>query len=101
MANPNPISRIKRDRPCPLQPLHLTFNTCRYCRQKAGILTQNHPECRRPFSAGWNRKVELAADAARTHNFDETSLRLSLADIAGNSYGDGATATVNEALEEG
>ena len=43
--------------------------------------------------------VGLAADAARSHDFDEKSLRLSLAEIARNSYGDGST--VNEALEEG
>ena len=43
--------------------------------------------------------VELAADAARSHAFDEKSLRLSMADIARNSYGDGNT--VNEAIEEG
>ena len=43
--------------------------------------------------------VNLAADAARTHNFDEKTLRLSLAGIARRSYGDGNT--VNQALEEG
>ena len=44
--------------------------------------------------------VGLAADAARSHDFDEKSLQLSLAEIARNSsYADGST--VNEALEEG
>ena len=43
--------------------------------------------------------VELAADAARTHNFDEKSLRPSLAEIASSSYEDGGT--VNQAPEEG
>ena len=43
--------------------------------------------------------VQLAANAARTHGFDEKSLRLSLAEIARRSYGDGDT--VNKALEEG
>ena len=43
--------------------------------------------------------VTLAAEAARTHTFNEKALRLSLAEIARNSYGDGAT--VNQALEEG
>ena len=41
----------------------------------------------------------LAADAAKTHQFDEKSLRLSLAEIASRSYGD--SATVNLALEDG
>ena len=43
--------------------------------------------------------VGFAADAARSHDFNEKSLRLSLAEIASRSYGDGAT--VNLALEEG
>ena len=43
--------------------------------------------------------VGLAAEAARSHEFDEKSLRLSIAEIAHGAYGDGAT--VNEALEEG
>ena len=43
--------------------------------------------------------VAVAAEAARTHVFDEKTLRLTLAEIAGRSHGDGAT--VNEALEEG
>ena len=73
--------------------------TCRYCGNRAGIIARDHLECRRNFDAGWTRMVELAADAARSHNFDEKSLRLSLAEIARNSYGDGNT--VNQALEEG
>ncbi len=43
--------------------------------------------------------VELVADAVRFHAIHEKTLRLTLAEIAGRSYGDGAT--VNEALEEG
>ena len=43
--------------------------------------------------------VNQAADAARTHSFDEKSLRLTLAEIAHRSYGD--RNTVNQALEEG
>ena len=33
----------------------------------------------------------LAAGAARSHQFDEKALRISLAEIAHRSYGDGAT----------
>ena len=43
--------------------------------------------------------VTAAAQAAASHNFDEKTLRISLAEIARRSYGDGAT--VNQALEEG
>ena len=73
-------------------------STCQYCGNKAGVLARDHPECRRILDAGWNRMVELAANAARTHAFDEKNLRISMAEIARSSYGDGAT--VNEALEE-
>ena len=43
--------------------------------------------------------VELVADAVRFHAIHEKTLRLTLAEIAGRSYGNGAT--VNQALEEG
>ena len=43
--------------------------------------------------------IALAADAARTHQFNEKNLRLTLAEIADRSYGDGAA--VNQALEAG
>lgn len=43
--------------------------------------------------------VRLAADAAASHQFDEKSLRLPLAEIARRSFGDGSTA--NQALEGG
>ena len=35
--------------------------TCPFCHQKAGILSLEHPECRRTFQAGWNEMVHLAA----------------------------------------
>ncbi len=73
--------------------------TCPFCRQKAGILSREHPECRRTYRAGWDEMVNLAAQAAASHTFDEQSLRLSLAEIARRSYGDGTT--VNQALEQG
>lgn len=41
----------------------------------------------------------LAAGAARSHQLDEKALRISLAEIAHRSYGDGTT--VNQALEQG
>ena len=73
--------------------------TCRFCGQKAGVLTRDHSGCRRTHDAGFQEMIALAAEAARTHSFDEKSLRLFLAEIARRSFGDGAT--VNQALEEG
>ena len=43
--------------------------------------------------------VELVADAVRFRAIHERTLRLTLAEIAGRSYGD--SATVNQALEAG
>ena len=79
--------------------LKLAAGTCRYCGNKVGLINRDHPGCRRTFDAGRNRMVELAAVAVRTHAFDEKALRLSLAEIARKSYGDGGT--VNQALGEG
>ena len=73
--------------------------TCPFCRQKAGILSREHPECRRTYQAGWDEMVHLAAQAAASPQFDEKSLRLSLAEIASRSYGDDDT--INQALEAG
>ena len=73
--------------------------TCHFCKQKAGIISREHPECRRTHQAGWNEMVELAADAARSHEFNPNSLQVSLAEIARRSYGNGST--VARALEEG
>ena len=73
--------------------------TCRFCGQKAGVLTRSHSGCRRTFDSGFQEMVALAAEAARTHRFDEKTLRLSLTEIACRSHGDGTT--VNQALEEG
>ena len=73
--------------------------TCPFCHQKAGILSREHPDCRRAHQAGWKEMVELAADAAKSHEFNPNSLRVSLAEIARRSYGDGST--FNQALEEG
>ena len=90
----------KRTSPMPVSNLLKSASgTCQYCGDRAEVLTQDHPECRRTHQHGWDRMVQIAADAARTHSFDEKSLRLSLAEIAHNCHGDGPT--VNEALEEG
>ena len=73
--------------------------TCPFCRQKAGILSREHPECRWTYQAGWNEMVSLAAHAARLHEFHANSLQVSLAEIAKRSYGEATT--VARALEEG
>ena len=73
--------------------------TCPFCHQKAGILSREHPECRRAHQAGWHEMVQLAAQAARSHEFHPNSLRVALAEIAKRSFGD--RSTVNQALEEG
>ena len=73
--------------------------TCPFCRQKAGILSRKHQDCRRTHQAGWNEMVQLAAQAARSHEFNPNALRVSLAEIARWSYGDAST--VARALEEG
>ena len=72
---------------------------CPFCNQKAGILSREHPDCRRTYQAGWNEMVNLAAHAAKSHEFHANSLRVSLAEIARRSYGDAST--VARALEEG
>ena len=80
-------------------PLKSAAGTCPFCHQKGGILSREHPECRRTFQAGWNEMVRLAWGAARSHEFNANSLQVSLAEIARRSYGDAST--VARALEEG
>ena len=79
--------------------LKAAVGTCPLCDQKAGILSREHSECRRVYDDGWEEMVRLAAQAAASQQFDEKTLRLSLADIAKRCYGDGTM--VNQALEEG
>ena len=73
--------------------------TCWYCGQKAEVLIRDRSGCRRTFDVGFQEMVALAAETPRTHSFNEKALRLSLAEIARRSHGDGAT--VNQALQEG
>ena len=89
MRNPMPLSTF----------LKSAAGTCPFCNQKAGILSREHPDCRRTYQAGWDEMVHLAAQAAASPKFDEKSLRLSLAEIARRSYGDDDT--INQALEAG
>ena len=62
-------------------------DTCPFCHQKAGILSREHPLCRRAHQAGWNEMVQLATQAAGSRDFDESHLRLTLSAVAKISYG--------------
>ena len=73
--------------------------TCPFCNQKAGIISREHPDCRRTHQAGWDEMVELAAQAAKSHEFHPNSLQVALTEIAKRSFGDDST--VARALEEG
>ena len=78
--------------------LRSASGTWPFCHQKAGILSWKHPQCRRTFQADWREIVNLAAQAAASHQFDEKILQLTLAEIAHRSFRDGAT--VNQDLED-
>ena len=73
--------------------------TCPFCHQKTGVLSREHPECRRAHQAGWHEMVQLASQAAGSPDFGESHLRLTLSAVAKISYGN--EDTVNQALEEG
>ena len=73
--------------------------TCSFSNQRACILSREHSQCRRAYDAGFQEMVNLAAEAARDHSFNEKNLRLTLAGIAQRSHRDGNT--VNQVLEEG
>ena len=62
--------------------LRSAAGTCRYCHQKADLRTRDHPECKAAHQHGWTRMAGLASEAARSDNFDEKILRLSLTEIA-------------------
>ena len=84
-----PLSNLIQTLTCP----------CPFCHQKVGILSREHPECRRAHRAGWNEMVQLAAHAAGSHEFNPKSLQVTLTEIARRSFGDAST--VARALEEG
>ena len=72
---------------------------CRFCRQQAGLLQRDHPECIRTHQAGWQEMVQLAAQAASAHTFNEAALRQTLQAIANRSRATGED--IDSALEEG
>ena len=88
-ADPIPLSNL----------LKSVAGTGPLCNQKAGIISREHPECRRTYRAGWNEMLHLASHAARSHEFNPNSLQVALTEIARRSFGDAST--VARALEEG
>ena len=72
---------------------------CRYCCQQAGLLQRDHPECRQTHQSAWQEMVQLAAQAASAHTFNETALRQTLQVIANRSRATGED--IDQALEEG
>ena len=56
--------------------------TCRYCNQNADFLRKQHRQCRDLHTTGIQEMTQLAAQAARTAGFNETSLRNTLWAIA-------------------
>ena len=52
--------------------------TCRYCHQKTGFLSWYHKQCRDFHTAGIQEMVQLAAQAAAVHTFNEAALRQTL-----------------------
>ena len=45
------------------------------CGQKTGILQRTHLECRQTHQAGFQEMVQVAAQAASAHTFNEAALR--------------------------
>ena len=73
--------------------------TCRYCGQKAGFLRKQHSPCRDLHTTGIQEMVQLAAQAAGAHTFNEGTLRQTLGAIAQRSRATGED--IDRALEEG
>ena len=72
---------------------------CRYCHQQAGFFHRNHQDCQETHRSGWQEMVQLAAQAASAHTFNEAALRQTLGAIAQRSRATGED--IDRALEEG
>ena len=75
------------------------MGTCRYCGQNAGFLRRRHGPCRDLHTAGIQEMLQLAAQAASAHTFNEAALRQTLEIIAQRSRATGED--IDRALEEG
>ena len=73
--------------------------TCRFCRQQTSLLKRDHRECRQTHQTGWQEMIQLAAQAASAHTFNEAALRQTLQAIAQRSRATGED--IDRALEEG
>ena len=73
--------------------------TCPFCRQKASILSREHPECAGPTRPAGRRWYSSPPKPPGSRDFDESHLRLTMSVVAKTSYGN--ENTVNQALEEG
>ena len=73
--------------------------TCRFCRQQADLLQRDHQDCQETHRSGWQEMVQLAAQAASAHTFNEAALRQTLQAIANRSRATGED--IDRALEEG
>ena len=47
--------------------------TCRHCGQPAGLLRRTHPECWQTHTAGFTEMIQLAAQTASAHTFNEAA----------------------------
>ena len=72
---------------------------CRYCGQNAGFLRGQHSPCRDLHASGYQEMVQLAAQAASAHTFNEAALRQTLRAIANRSRATGED--IERGLEEG
>ena len=59
---------------------------CRYCGDNAGFFKSQHKACKNRFSYGFQQMVDMAAESATGIDFNEASLRKSLAGIAKQSF---------------
>ena len=59
---------------------------CSYCGEKAGLFRSQHKACRSRYSYGFQQMVDMSAESATGIDFNEASLRKSLAGIAKQSY---------------
>ena len=50
-------------------------DTCPLCNQKAGILSREHPDCRRTFQAGWSEMVHGSGVLQDYHPHDDCKVR--------------------------
>ena len=74
-------------------------SNCRYCGQQTGLFQRDHPECRQVHEYGFQEMIQLAAQAAAAHSFNEAALRQTLQAIAQRSRA--ADQDIDRALEEG